>query len=390
LFSFFKRGGNRKMDFSLTEEQKLIKDSARYFLKKECPSDLVREMEQDGKGYSPELWRKMSELGWLGLIFPTEYGGTGGSFLDLVVLLEEVGRYLAPVPFLPTVILGGLSILFGGNEDHKREFLPKIAKGEIILTMALTELDPIYDPDGVRIWAIREGDNFLINGTKIFVPYAHVADYLVCATRTQDSDEKEDGVTLFLIERENPGLTSTVLKTFACDKQCEVVFKQAKVNQKNMLEEYNKGWEIIKQVLERVTIAQCALMVGGAERVLEMSIALAKERVQFDRPIGSFQAIQHRCANMKVDLDGAKFTTYETAWKLDQGFHCTSEVSISKAWVNQAYNRICANGHQVQGGMSCMREEHDMPLYTRRAKAAEFLWGDTDFHREKVAQQLGL
>jgi alkylation response protein AidB-like acyl-CoA dehydrogenase len=301
-----------------------------------------------------------------------------------------MGRHLAPTPFLPTVILSGLSILFGGSEDQKQEFLPRIAKGKLILTMALTELDPIYDPDGVKIWAIREGDDFLINGTKVFVPYAHVADYLICATRTGDSDEKENGVTLFLIEGKNPGLSNTVLKTFACDKQSEVVFEQTKVNERNILGKYNRGWEIIKKVLERAAVAQCALMVGGAEKVLEMTVAHAKERVQFDRPIGSFQAIQHRCANMKVDLDGAKFATYEAAWKLDQEFYCTLEVSVAKAWVNQAYHRICVNGHQVQGGMSCMRDDHDMSLYTKRAKAAEFLWGDTNFHREKVAQQLGL
>jgi alkylation response protein AidB-like acyl-CoA dehydrogenase len=377
------------MDFSFTEEQRMIRDAARDFLKRECPSDLIREMELDNKGYSPGLWRKMAELGWLGLVFPAEYGGSGADEISLVVLLEEMGRYLAPVPFLPAIILGGLSILYAGDEELKREYLPKISSGELILTMALTETDLSYNPADISVRAVRKGKNFLINGTKLFVPYAQIADYIVCATRTKDGGKKEDGISLFLVDRENPGISCTELKTMACDKQCEVVFKQVKIAEKSMVGRYGKGWMIIKRVLEQATIAQCALMIGGAERVLEMTLAHAKNRVQFGHPIGSFQAIQHRCANMKVDLDGAQFVTYEAAWKLDQKLPCDLEVSIAKAWVNQSYNRICANGHQILGGSGVI-QDYDMHLYSRRAKAAEFLFGDTNFHREMVAQKLGL
>ena len=377
------------MEFSFTEEQKLIKNAAHDFLEKECPSDLVREMEEDHRGYSLDLWRKMAELGWLGLIFPAKYGGSEGIFLDLIVLLEEMGRYLAPVPFLPTVILGGVSILSAGTEKQKQEFLPIIVKGELILTMALIESDLNYDASGVDLQVIREGDLFVINGTKLFVPYAHVANCLICATRTKNSARKEDGITLFLIEGKNPEVSFTMLKTIAYDKYCEVVFNRAKVREENILGKYHEGWEIIKKVLEQMAIAQCALMVGGAERVLEMTVDYAKKRVQFGRPIGSFQAIQHRCANMKIDLDGAKFITYEAAWKISQGFSCSLEVSVAKAWVNQAYQRICAHGHQIYGGIGVMKDE-EMQLYSRRAKSTEFLFGDTNFHREIVAQQLGL
>jgi alkylation response protein AidB-like acyl-CoA dehydrogenase len=156
-----------------------------------------------------------------------------------------------------------------------------------------------------------------------------------------------------------------------------------------VLGKYEEGREVIRKVLEHAALAQCALMIGGSEKVLEMTVAYAKKRVQFSRPIGSFQAIQHRCANMVADLDAAKFVTYEAAWKLSQGLPCTLEISIAKAWANEACRRICANGHQIHGGVGVMRE-HDMELYSRRAKAAEFFWGDTNFHREIVAQQLGL
>lgn len=377
------------MEFSFSKEQKMIRDAAREFLKKECPSDLVREMEEDEKGFSSKLWHKMAELGWHGLIFPVEYGGSGGSFLDLIILFEEMGRYLVPAPFLPTVILGGLSILSAGSEAQKQKFLPKIAKGDLIFTMALTEPELDYNPTGINIELSSDESNFVINGTKVFVPYAHEADYLICATRSGHGANKEDGITLFLVERNKPGARYTVMETTARDKQCEIIFNRVLVAEENVLGEYNEGWKTIREVLEQAVIAECALMIGGAERVLEMTVDHAKKRIQFDHPIGTFQAIQHKCADMLIDLDGAKFATYEAAWRYSQGLHCSLEVSIAKAWVNQAYRRICARGHQIHGGTGVIKD-HDMQLYSRRAKLSEFLWGDTGFHREKVAQELGL
>ena len=382
------------MDLSFDKEQKMIKESAREFLEKECSSDLIREMEEDQKGYSAELWRKMAELGWLGLIFPVEYasiesGGSGGNFFDLIILFEEIGRYLAPVPFLETVILGGLTLLYGGSEKQKREILPKIAEGEEILTMAFMELAASYDAAGINVQAIRDRNMFYLNGRKFFVPYAHVADHIVCATRTKDSKGKEDGITLFLVEAGDPHVCCTLLSTLACDKQCEVVFDRTAVTEEDIIGKTNLGWGVLAEVLQQAAIAQCAWMVGGAERVLEMTVSHAKERVQFDHPIGSYQAVQHRCADMLIDLEGAKFITYEAAWRLSQGLSYAREASVAKAWVNQGYQRICANGHQIHGGNGVMKDS-DMQLYSRRAKAAEYYWGDTNFHREILAQQLGL
>jgi len=377
------------MEFSYTADQKLIKEAAREFLTKECPSALVREMEKDDRGFPPALWRKMAGLGWLGLLLPEEYGGSGPSFFDLIVLLEEMGRYLVPVPFLPTVILGGLPILYGGTKGQKQEVLPKIARGELILTMTWTEPKPAYDATGVDLLSIREGDDFIIDGTRLFIPYAHVADYLVCPVRTKKGGSKEDGITLFLVRGKDPGISYTVLETLACEKQCEVVFNRVKAREEHILGEYNKGSEILRNVIEQAAISQSAWMVGGAEKVVEMTITHAKKRVQFNRPIASFQAIQHRLADMKADLEGARFATYEAAWRVGQGLHYTLEASVAKAWVNQAYNRICAKGHQIHGGSGVMKD-YDIELYTRRAKAAEFYLGDTQFHREVIAKELDL
>jgi len=377
------------MDFALNEEQEMLRKMSRDFLENECPKTLVREMEEDEKGYSPELWKKMAELGWMGLVFPEEYGGEGMNFLDLTVLIEELGRALVPGPYLSTVVYCGLSILAAGTDEQKREFLPKIAKGDLTLSLALTEPSATWDAAGVTVAAVPEGVDFVISGTKLFISDAHVADYLLCVARTKESGDKEDGITLFLVDAKSPGISCTPLKTIASDRQFEVVFDKVRVPRKNMLGEPDRGWAVIKEMLPQAMLAQCALMVGGAQQVLEMTVNYAKERVQFGRPIGSFQAIQHKCADMAIDVDGCRFITYQAAWKLSEGLPCALEVSMAKAWVSEAYRRTCVEGHQIHGGIGFIKD-HDMQLYYRRAKASELMFGDADYHRELVAQQIGL
>jgi alkylation response protein AidB-like acyl-CoA dehydrogenase len=372
----------------------MIKAAAREFLEKECPKDLVRQIENDEKTYSPELWRKMAELNWQGLIFPAEYvpieeGGSGGNFLDLIILMEEIGRALAPVPFLETVILGGLSVLYGGNEEQKRALLNEIARGELLFSMGHTERDWFYDTGRFSTIAVREEDRFRINGSKIFVPFGNVSDFLICVCRTTNTSGKDVGISLFLIDSRRQGVEWNVLRTIASNNQCEAIFRDVLVPSNSLIGQYNKGCQTLRAVLERATAAQCAQMVGGAEKVLEIAVSHAKKRVQFNKVIGSFQAVQHRLADMLVDLDGAKLATYEAAWRLSRMEDSTREVSLAKMWVNQAYRRVCAGAHQVIGGEGVMRE-HDMQLYTRRAKLGEFLYGDTKYHREIVARQLGL
>jgi alkylation response protein AidB-like acyl-CoA dehydrogenase len=377
------------MDFSLSEEQEMLRKMARDFLVNECPKSLVREMEEDEKGYSPELWKKMAELGWMGLVFPEQYGGEGLSFLDLAVLIEEMGRALVPGPYISTVVYCGSAILAGGSEEQKRELLPKIARGDLRLTLALTEPSATYEPAGIMVKAAADGDNFVINGTKLFIPDAHVADYLICVARTRDSDSGEDGITLFLVDARSEGIRLDPLKTIASDRQFEVNFDNVRVPRKNMIGELDHGWAIVKEILPKATLAQCALMVGGAQQVLEMTVDYAKERVQFGAPIGSFQAIQHKCADMAIDVDGCRFITYEAAWMLSEGMPYALQVSMAKAWVSEAYRRTCVEGHQIHGGIGFIKD-HDMQLYYRRAKLSELAFGDADYHRELVAQQIGL
>ncbi len=377
------------MDLGLSEEQNMLRMSAHSFLEKECPMTLVREMEEDKRGYPPELWRKMAELGWMGVVIPEEYGGIEGNFLDLTVLLEEMGRTLLPGPFFSTVVLGALTILASGTTTQKEEFLPKIANGEMIFTLAMTEVSTRHDAAGIEVRATTEGDNYVINGTKLFVPNAHVSDYMLCAAKTRDGASPEEGITLFLVDSKSQGISVTILETIAADKQCEVIFDNVRIPKENILGELDKGWSVLDKITQQAAVANCALMLGGAYQVIEMTVAYTKERVQFGRPIGSFQAIQHKCADMATEIDGARYITYQAAWKISAGLPSAMEVSMAKAWVSEAYRRTCGQGHQIHGGIG-FTEEHNMGLYFRRAKAMEIAFGDADYHRELIAQQLDL
>ena len=371
------------MDFELTEEQKMLQDMARNFLAVECPKKLVKEMMEDERGYPPELWRKMGELGWMGLAFPEEYGGTGGSFLDFAVLLEEMGRACLPGPFFSTVVLGGMIILAMGNENQKQELLPKIAHGDLIVTVAFTEPSARYDIDGITTKAVADGNSYTITGTKLFVPDAHIADHIICVARV------EEGVTLFLVESKSPGINCTLLKTIAGDKQCEVEFDNVRVLQENIIGKLGQGQNGLEENLRKATVAKCAEMVGGAQQVLEMTLGYAKERKQFGRPIGSFQIIQHYLVDMLSDVEASRFVTYEAAYNLSQGLRCTKEASVAKTWVSEALRRVTAVAHQIYGAIGYSRD-YDLYLYFRRAKAAEVFLGNTNFHREVVAREIGL
>ena len=374
------------MKLTLTEEQEMLKKTARDFLADKCSKTFVNQMEESETGYSRELWQEMAELGWMGLAFPEKYGGGDMSFLDLAVLLEEMGRACLPGPFFSTVILGGLSILDLGSEEQKQEYLPKLIRGEKIFTLALTEPGyQNYDASSVTVEAIPGDGNYIINGTKLFVPDAHIADYLLCVARTKP----ENGVAIFLADAKNPRINYTILKTIAGDKLCEVVFDQLPVPRANILGRLNQGWSAVKKIIQQAAVGKCCETVGNIQQVLEMTVDYAKERKQFDRPIGSFQVIQHYCADMATDVDGARFSTYQAAWMLSEGLPCTKEVAIAKVWIGEASQRVFALAHQIHGAIG-VTIEHDLHYYTRRAKAAELAFGDANFYRDVVAREMGL
>ena len=374
------------MDLGLDEQQEMLKNFARDFLDKECPEQLVRAMEDDEKGYSPELWQKMAQQGWMGLIIPENYNGTGMNICELVVLLEEFGRALVPGPFISTVVLGGVPIMEAGTEEQKHQFLPKIASGEIIMTLALTEPSAKWTADGVQLEAKKDGSDYVLNGTKLFVQDAHVTDYMIVAARTGGSGE--NGITLFIVDSKSPGIKYEVLKTIAADKQCEVTFENVKVPASNILGQEGEGWPIIEKTKKVATVAACAYLVGLSQMDFDVTLNYAKERVQFGRPIGSFQAIQHKLADAVIDVDGSRFITYKAAWSLQEGEpDADLMISMAKAWTSDASRRVVAHGQQIHGGIG-FTKEYKIQLYFRRQKWMELMWGDADYHRELVAQKL--
>jgi len=377
------------MDFNLSEEQEMVKSMARDFLTDKFPKTVVKEIEESELGYSPEIWKEMAELGWMGLVFPEKYGGGDMTFLDLAVLLEEMGAACMPGPFFSTVVLGGMSILELGSDEQRQAYLPKIASGEAILTLALAEPSARYDATGIAVNATADGDGYVINGTKLFVPDAHVADYLICVARTSKGAKPEDGITILIVDAKSPGISITVLKTIANDKLCEVVFNNVKVPKENVLGKPNEGWGEVQKIIERAAAAKCCDMAGAVQRALDMTVEYAKDRKQFGRPIGSFQIIQHYCADMATDVDGMRLSAYQAAWMLSESLPCTAEIAMAKTWAGQASHRVMALAHQIHGAIG-VTIDHDLQYYTRRAKAAEVTFGDSEFFKERVAEQMGL
>jgi len=377
------------MNLVLSEEQEMLRTSGCDFLTDKLPKSKVKEIEQSEEGYSKELWQEMAGLGWMGLAFPEKYDGADMSFLDLAMLIEEMGRACLPSPFYPTVVACGLSILDAGSEEQKQEYLPKIAGGEIIFTLALAEPNARYDAAAITFKATADGDGYVLDGTKLFVPYAHVADNMLVVARTDDKGKPEDGITVFIVDAKSAGISTTVLKSIAHDKPCEVVFNKVKVAANNILGELNQGWRVVRKMVERAAVAKCCEMVGGMQQVLDMTVDYAKERKQFGRPIGSFQIIQHYAVDILTDMEGLRLSTYQAAWMVNEGLPCTEQVAVAKAWAGQASEHVISLSHQIHGAIG-WTVDHDLHYYTRSAKTAEAAFGNTDFYREVVAQEMGL
>jgi alkylation response protein AidB-like acyl-CoA dehydrogenase len=378
------------MDFDLSEEQQIFVTSARRFLETECPKSLVSEAFEDEKGHVPDLWRKMAEMGWLGITLPGEFGGSGGSFLDLVLLAEEMGRALLPGPFLSGVVPAARTILSAGNQAQKKRHLQAIADGSAIFTLGPPEAGIGPDKSSIGLKAEPEGDGFIINGVLEFVPYAHVSDHIIFAARTGGGQASEEGITLFFADTGADGIRIEPLETITGDKPCRVAFSSAAVSKENILGSIDSGWPVLENTLSEAAVAESGWMVGGARWVLETAVEYAKQRVQFGVPIGSFQAIQHKCADMLTDVDGASFMTYYAAWAITENEPDKhSAASEAKAWCSDMYNRVADEGIQILGGIG-FTLEHDMQLYYRRAKASETAFGDALHHREKLARMFGL
>ena len=393
------------MDLSLTEKQEALKSQAREFFERECPTSLVREMERDERGYSTDMWERMAALGWMGLPFPEQYGGSGGSLTDLAVLLEEFGWALVPGPFFNSVAIVGLTILDMGLERQKAEILPRIADGSLIATAALLDEDERFNPEaGITLLSKsdKEAPHLYISGVKMFVEYANSADLMLVPVEAMDMDERVlppghtfpadhngEYTTLLLMPVSYPDVSLTPLDSIARDRQFAVEFDGAYMEPDTILGGEYDGWPALKRALDRATLLHCAQSVGGAQRVLEMTVDYTKQRVQFDRPIASFQSVQHDCADMVIAIDSARLAVYQAITRIEDGQDADKEIALAKTLTNHAYKWTTLTAQQVHGGIAFM-EEYDLQLWTRRAKVAELKFGASSGYVETFAQRMGL
>ena len=375
------------MDIGFTEEQELLRDTARRFLESECNTQFVRRRMAEPAAVTDEFWQKLAEQGWLGIIYPEEEGGSGLGLVDLVVLMEEMGRAVMPGPFLSTVLLGGAAIGDAGTPAQRQQWLPQIAAGTAKAALAWTEPDLRWDAAGVTASAREAAAGFTLSGTKLFVGDAHLADILVVAARTRDGSTMEDGVSLLLVPKDTPGLAITVLPTIdETRKLCEVRLDNVVLPMAALIGKRHRGWVPLSRVIARATVALAAEMCGGAQQVLDMTVAYAKIRIAFGKPIGSYQGVKHQAADMLVAIENAKSLTYYAAWAMDQGLEeAPLAVSMAKAAASDMYRKVAGTGIQLHGGIG-MTWEHNLQLYFKRARASEVAFGDATWHRERVAQ----
>lgn len=378
------------MEVHLSEDQVQMADQARRFCENLLSMDYVRSMVEDERGVTEAVWNKMAEMGWMGMYLPEAYGGLGLSLLDLSVVLEEMGRALAPGPFFSTVLLAAATIAQAGTEEQKKRYLPEMASGALLGSLALHEPEGGADPSYVGMTARPRAGGYTLSGTKLFVPDAHTAQVLVCVARPGGRGRKGDKPALFLLKTEAPGLTTTLLPTMdGTRKLCAVELRRVRAQADDVLGDLASGWEALEKVLQRAAVGLSAECVGGAQRAMEIATEYAKVRVQFDQPIGSFQSIKHRCAQMFVEVESARSVLYWAAWAQDHGdpMEAALSASVAKAYCSEAYRNASASAIQVLGGTG-FSWEHDIHLYLKRAKANEVTLGDSVYHRERIVRLL--
>ncbi len=379
------------MELVLTEDQELIAKTAADFVKQKSPIARVRELRDrsDAVGFSRALWQEMAELGWLGIAFPEEHGGAGLGFAELVVVLEELGRTLAPEPFLSTVLLAGQTLVLSGDAAKSAAWLPRVCKGEAILALAQQEARSRYDLAAVETKAERAGAGFRITGEKIQVLDGHVADAFVVVARTAGGARETQGLTLLLVPKGAAGLTVTRQLRLDGRNAALVRLDGVSVGADAVLGAIDDGHELLARVVDRATVGLCAEMLGGMQQAFALTVEHLKTRMQFGVPIGSFQALKHRAANVFIELELAKSAVMAAARALDAGDRDLAKlVSLTKARCSDAYVLAVNEGVQMFGGVG-MTDEYDIGFYMKRARAAELTFGDAAFHRARWATLSG-
>ena len=376
------------MDFSTSEETKMLKSNAEKFMKEKSPSSFVKNILKEERGFSEALWKEMADLGWLGLVYGDQYGGSGGDFFDLFVLFEEMGKAVLPSPFFCSAVFAGLLINEAGDESVKKEYLPGIIAGKKILTVGLRNERGLYDYQDPDLEAQEVGEgSYQIKGTRLLVPYAHVADdIVVCAKLMKGS--RDSGPTLFKTQSKGIGIKVTPLNTITGEKDFAVTYAEFPATYKDIIGLPGKGAAYVEKIMPKLIALKCGEMVGGLSKVVDMTVDYVKQRVQFGKPLGVLQVVQHYCADMTTFLDTARMIAYQAASLISAGLPCAKEVAMAKAWCSDVYKRSTQIAQQLHGGIG-FTEEHDLHLYYKHAKVSELDFGDSWYHRQKVAEAMG-
>ena len=378
------------MDLSLTESQVMLKSTATEFLNAELPKERVLEIDDSPTGFDPELWRRICELGWAGMVIPEEYDGIGLPFTDLGVVYEVLGSYACSSPHLDSAVLSAQAILEAGDDSQKKALLPAIAEGQQIVSFAFTEPEYGWGPGSIKMPASRRNGNYVLNGTKLFIPWAHVADQILVVARTSEGSSPEQGVSLFLVDKNAKGISTRLQSGWIGDKVCEVTFDNVEVPSSGVLGPIGEAWPAVERAMDRGTAVLCTYMAGGATRVYEMAREYSQTRIAFGVPIGTFQWVQTDVIDALTEADSATWTAYEALSRLDNG-HAEAPlgVSMAKAVASIGFTKACDASHAVHAGIG-VDLDFGLTHYTKRARTFQQYLGDAIFHKQRMARLIRL
>ena len=379
------------MDLSLTQAQEMLKSTAQDFIQREYPKEKLLELDKTDTGCTPELWERAAALGWLGMPIPAEYGGEGLSLTDTAVLFQELGRGPIAGPHFSSGILGSLLLLEAATDAQKRDWLPQVCRGSMVLAAAISDPDRSWGPGAVQMTPAQRNGDYVLNGTKLFVQDAAMATHLLCAIRTGQAStgQEADGIALLLVDANLPGVAIRTLPGFI-GQATEITFHNVPVPQANLLgESPGNGWQALDSALQKALPILCAYQVGGCEAVFDMSVAYSRTRVQFGTPVGRFQRVQDHIINLVNHLDAARWTTYEALWKLDTDRPARDAVHLAKAVTAEAHYQACNYAHEVHAGVGSMIE-YGLAMHTKTSRTLYAHLGDPKYHRRQLAHAIGL
>lgn len=370
------------MNLDFTTEQTMLRDAAAKFFAAECNFEKVKHIEESERGYAPELWQKIADLGWLGLPFPGDYGGYDGAFLDLVILQEEIGKAVFPGPFFSTVVQCGSLILEGGTKDQKKDLLGRIAEGKLIMALAQYEEETDYTAESIQMIAEPKGTSYWLNGTKVSVMDANIAHKLIVAVNISGA-----GIGLLMVDAGSPGIQAIKVPTIGKDNTCLVRFQDVAVSQGDMIGKPGDGAVLLKKMYDKAAVAKAAEIIGGSKACIDMTADYARKREQYGNPIGGYQAVQHFMANMLLGYDTANSYLYRVACMVDAGEDFARDASALKAAANENFLYTTEKGVKIHGGIGTTREA-DIALFYRRAHTYAMMCGDTAYHYDRIAKSL--